>query len=551
MPTHGITNSASGTIWSLNTVQSGSTLYGKLGTFAAGGTVSRISVFLRYGDTSSQEFYVLLYDDATGNLLHSSAKQIVTNSDDPNGSWHHVEIPDTVLGTNSEPAVAILTEATTTQVRGVGSSVGYNIYESNTSVWNDAGSPTIDDPFTSTTANRADTQIVAYITYDAFTITDVNTDETTSQYQVINATVTNAAGNVVSATLNGIALTIIDATAPSIQLRAPGNLDTGTYDLVLNDGAEDATISVSHTQTHAIVAPSPGTSAHENSVYYNQGSEAGDYVDPPTIPANNGTYDLLFKTGVSAFTTANLVEDLRDVLQAETGTPDGQQWTLSFSKIHSDGTTDTWDITITSDDGVLVPSITSVGGDDVVEQDETNIPVVLVDVESIQAVRIGGTSITLSEADPSDNQVAFTCPDTVSGSVSFEMDVNNTETISKTITVNIPVPSIGTVGGDDSVALAETITAAVVNVDSVTEASLGGISLTLIDSDPTDNSVSFAVPLTVGTGTKELRFVVNGGTAITKNITVTTLTSWIDIEDNDNFDEIRAKLNILGKAVLP
>lgn len=92
-------------------------------------------------------------------------------------------------------------------------------------------------------------------------ITNLNTDNSVTTYQQANANgVSGFGGPITSGTLGGEAVTIIDGDWQSnsgvVSLRVPGSLTTGSYDLVLSDGTDSATLSgVTFTQTHPYEAP--------------------------------------------------------------------------------------------------------------------------------------------------------------------------------------------------------------------------------------------------------------------------------------------------------
>lgn len=93
------------------------------------------------------------------------------------------------------------------------------------------------------------------------TITNLDTDNSVTTYQQANANgVSGFGGPITSGTFGGEAVTIIDGDWQSnggvVSLRVPGNLATGTFDLVLSDGTDSATLSgVTFTQTHPYEAP--------------------------------------------------------------------------------------------------------------------------------------------------------------------------------------------------------------------------------------------------------------------------------------------------------
>jgi hypothetical protein len=93
------------------------------------------------------------------------------------------------------------------------------------------------------------------------TISNLDTDNSVTTYQQTNANgVSGFGGPITSGTLGGEVVTIIDGDWQSnggvVSLRVPGNLATGTFDLVLSDGTDSATLSgVTFTQTHPYEAP--------------------------------------------------------------------------------------------------------------------------------------------------------------------------------------------------------------------------------------------------------------------------------------------------------
>ncbi|MBU6954540.1 hypothetical protein [Hahella sp. HN01] len=152
-------------------------------------------------------------------------------------------------------------------------------------------------------------------------------------------------------------LEVTDNLDGTVDYRSPGDAPTSAMDLVLSGASESATLAgVAHTQTHAVQFPAPGTNADDNSFAAGQGGGNNPWFEPPAFPLADTTvtYDLVFKDGVSAITTANIVLDVNDVVEAEEGTPAGTTFQVTFQKIYDDGTTASWTVTLTvGEDGSL------------------------------------------------------------------------------------------------------------------------------------------------------------------------------------------------------
>lgn len=178
------------------------------------------------------------------------------------------------------------------------------------------------------------------------TITSVDGDNAVTQYQQnITAATSDLAESVTSATFGGEVLTVPD-NDPSddvITFNAPGNLASGTYDLVLNTASETLTFAdVSYTQTHA--RPAFDGLVDSNSILSGQSYTANTYFRFVTN-FSNGTLD------TAAGDAAEWAGDIADYYTPDSGFTGDDTASIEF--LYSDGTTSaTVGVTVTvSEDG--------------------------------------------------------------------------------------------------------------------------------------------------------------------------------------------------------
>lgn len=180
------------------------------------------------------------------------------------------------------------------------------------------------------------------------TIADLDSDDSVTTYQQANANgVSGFGGPITSGTLGGEAVTIIDGdwqtNSGVVLLRVPGSLATGTYDLVLSDGTDSATLSgVTFTQEYPYEAPYGQVDS--NSDWTGQKLTEGTRWKV-TSEFSNITYD--YATGAAE--TPPFGNNINDHAEADagfTGT-DSQEREV----IYSDGTTATYTVSVSVGDG--------------------------------------------------------------------------------------------------------------------------------------------------------------------------------------------------------
>jgi hypothetical protein len=196
---------------------------------------------------------------------------------------------------------------------------------------------------------------IEYTAGSSASITDLDGDDSVTTYQQADANgVSGFGGPITSGTLGGEAVTVIDgdwqSNAGVVALRMPGNLTSGTYDLVLTDGTDSATLTgVGYLQTHPYEAPYGLVDS--NSDWAGQVLTSGTRWSV-TREFEHITYD--YVTGAAE--TPPFGNDINDHADADVGYtgPDYQDRSI----IYSDGTTATYRVNVTVGSGgvITVPS---------------------------------------------------------------------------------------------------------------------------------------------------------------------------------------------------
>lgn len=180
------------------------------------------------------------------------------------------------------------------------------------------------------------------------TITNLDTDNSVTTYQQADAnSVSGFGGPITSGTLGGQAVTIIDGDWQSnggvVSLRVPGSLATGTFDLVLSDGTDSATLSgVTFTQEYPYEAPYGLVDS--NSDWAGQVLTEGSRWKV-TTEFSHITYDYV----AGAAETPPFGNDINDHAEADVGYSgdDSQERQV----IYSDGTTATYTVSVSVGEG--------------------------------------------------------------------------------------------------------------------------------------------------------------------------------------------------------
>lgn len=189
---------------------------------------------------------------------------------------------------------------------------------------------------------------IEYTAGSSAAIGNLNTDNSVTTYQQANANgVSGFGGPITSGTLGGEAVTIIDGDWQSnggvVSLRVPGNLATGTYDLVLSDGTDSATLSgVTFTQEYPYEAPYGLVDS--NSDWAGQVLTEGSRWKV-TTEFTNITYD--YVTGAAE--TPPFGNDINDHAEADVGYSgdDSQERQV----IYGDGATATYTVSVSVGEG--------------------------------------------------------------------------------------------------------------------------------------------------------------------------------------------------------
>lgn len=287
-------------------------------------------------DSASDVFTLGLLDRATNQIIAKSAEYSVSIG------GFFVDIPHTQLTQGQRIAVVWHTNG---YIQATIESTNFRYFETTPVDYAD-GMPNTFTKTGSTNSGRSEIWVDGDLATSA-TISNLNTNNNVSTYQQVNANgVSGFTGQVVSGTLGGQPVSIINGDWQSnsgvVSLRVPGNLTTGSYDLVLSDGTNTATLSsVSFTQTHPFEAPYKLVDS--NSLSSDQKWTSGSYVRVVTQPShgvlNTSRADWL-EVNVNEVYTPNIGYTGKD--------------TIVLEIIYSDGATDTWFVTLTIGDGVIV-----------------------------------------------------------------------------------------------------------------------------------------------------------------------------------------------------
>jgi hypothetical protein len=192
--------------------------------------------------------------------------------------------------------------------------------------------------------------VLNYTAASSATITNLDTDNSVTTYQQANASgVSGFGGPITSGSFGGEAVTIIDgdweANSGVVSLRVPGNLATGTYDLVLSDGTDSATSSgVTFTQTHP--RPALYGLVDSNSILTGQKITEGTRFRFVTT-FSNGTLNL------SAGDADQWANEIGDYYTPDTGFTGDDVAVLE--RIYDDATTVQYSVTIrVGDNGTII-----------------------------------------------------------------------------------------------------------------------------------------------------------------------------------------------------
>lgn len=167
----------------------------------------------------------------------------------------------------------------------------------------------------------------------------------------INDMVTQGQRNVIVALAwfeTTIVTVFLDATACEIQSQAygqviiavPMTLATGQYDLTVTGTAEgeEATRSVSYTQTHPLPAPAEGTTIPGSAANdpYRALIYGVDLTRSPYVMAGDLPDGLRFRSPHTAWTAQNIVLPLTSVVEADTGVSEGLTFSIPLSVLYDD-----------------------------------------------------------------------------------------------------------------------------------------------------------------------------------------------------------------------
>lgn len=331
--------------------------YLELPAMPENGTLGDINVYLRFADAFDQNIVVFIADPA-GNILWQSGQ--LSAGADPGLVTADASGASLALSSGVKYVIGVACESVSTGARVISKAGG--------NWWLEGGAwPNVNDPlaFGDPSNYTSDYTLLGHINYTPSsipTISNVDGDNAVNQYQLCNINVSNFTETITSVTINAVAVESIpdnDPTDDVIQVRMPGSLATGSYDVVVSGATETDTISgVSYTQTHPVQLPT-GT-VDSNSILYGQtyDQDGSVYMDNAAAPyeitgeggsAVGGGETMSFTGGYTDWSDAPLANDVDDYLAAPA---EFTGWMRSdHTRIYKDGTTASWGVEYQVTDG--------------------------------------------------------------------------------------------------------------------------------------------------------------------------------------------------------